>query len=119
MSDLKIFQKLLSFFSLILGVLGITGALSFLVVSFLFPPIISKKLLLLYFYPCDGCFYQQSSLWVRIFIPTSILGMILGILSLIFAFANKKNKKLAIVGIGVSFLSFLSWSLIDWFIKVV
>jgi len=58
-----------------------------------------------------GYYDWQMPLYFRIFIPSSIFGIILGII------ARKllpEDKKLGIIGIVLSFLSLLIW-LVIWF----
>jgi hypothetical protein len=97
----KIF-KFFSPFSLIIGILGTIWGLLF----WLGP----EKLKLILF----GYYNWQLPLYFRIFIPISILGVILGIMAIKL---TSGNKKLGIVGVTLSLFSLLIWLSI-WFLTI-
>jgi len=92
-------SKIISFLSFIIGGIGIIWGLLF----WFLPGGLKVNLF--------GYYDWQMPLYFRIFIPSSIFGIILGII------ARKllpEDKKLGIIGIVLSFLSLLIW-LVIWF----
>jgi|YelNatPaOPRAMG01_1025707.scaffolds.fasta_scaffold54112_2 hypothetical protein len=94
--------KFFSSFSLIIGILGTIWGLLF----WLGP----GKLKLILF----GYYNWQLSLYFRILIPISILGVILGIMPIKLI---SGNKKLGIAGVILSLFSLLIWLFI-WFLTI-
>ena len=96
---MKKISKIISFLSFIIGSIGIIWGLLF----WFLPGEVGVNLFAYYDW--------QMPLYFRIFIPSSIFGIILGII------ARKllpEDKKLGIIGIVLSFLSLLIW-LVIWF----